>query len=64
MQPVEVLYLESRPGSGRSAARRLKARGIDVRTSALESFSDEIQSSAPDLVIRELVGTSLTNEAG
>jgi DNA-binding NtrC family response regulator len=54
MQPIEILYLESRPGSGRSTARRLKATGFDVRTSALASLTDDIRSRAPDVVICEL----------
>jgi PAS domain S-box-containing protein len=54
MQPIEVLYLESRPGSGRSAARRLKARGFEVRSRSVDSFSKEIGSRAPDIVVCEI----------
>ncbi len=54
MQPIDVLYLESRPGSGRSVARRLKAKGVDIRTGSLESLAGEIQSRAPNLVICDL----------
>ena len=54
MQPIEILYLESRPGSGRSTARRLEARGFDVRAGSIEAFSPEIQSRPPDLVVCEI----------
>ncbi|HXV62771.1 MAG TPA: GAF domain-containing protein, partial [Vicinamibacteria bacterium] len=54
MLPLDVLYLESRPGSGRSPTRRLKERGIDVRTAPLASVSAEIQSRVPNVVICEL----------
>jgi len=53
MQPIDVLYLESGPG-GRSVARRLKAKGVDIRTGSLESLAGEIQSRAPNVVICDL----------
>jgi PAS domain S-box-containing protein len=58
MQPIEVLYLESRPGNGRSAARRLKARGFDVRAGSLTSLAAEIQSKPPDVVVCEIASAS------
>ncbi len=58
MHAIKLLYVESRSGSGRSAARRLKARGFDVHASSFSSFSSEVRSKAPDLVICELDGAS------
>ncbi len=58
MQPIDILYLESRPASGRSPSRRLKSRGFRVRTGSLASVSGKSQSGAPDLVICEIAAPS------
>jgi PAS domain S-box-containing protein len=50
-----VLYLEKRPGGGRTTARRLTKRGFEVRTSPLGSFGPEtLAGSPPALVVCDL----------
>ncbi|HEY7819896.1 MAG TPA: response regulator, partial [Vicinamibacteria bacterium] len=57
MRPIEVLYLERRPGGGRATARRLAMRGFEVRTCPFGSMGAEtLSGSAPDLLVCEVEG--------